>query len=150
MLLLLALACDDTTVETVATCPLGVPTLNATTAAPGDEIRVTLSPLTEAWDTAVTIGSVQATVSGLERDNCDDCDDCQDSGGCTACSECTACETTCDDCLETLTFIVPDIAPGTWPVTIINSHGRSDPISLVVTAKKKTKDTGADTGTSTP
>jgi hypothetical protein len=150
MLLFFALACDDSTVDTVATCPLGVPTLSATTAAPGDEIRVTLSPLTESWDTAVTVGSTQATVSGLERDNCDDCDDCRDTGGCTACSECTDCDTTCDDCLETLTFIVPDVAAGSWPVTIINSHGRSDPITLVVTATKKKDTGGADTGTSTP
>lgn len=145
MLLLLAIACEDTTVDTVPTCPLGEPTMSVSSAAPGDEVRLTLSPLTEAWDTAITVGSARATVKSLERDNCDDCDDCRDSGGCTACSECTACETTCGECLESVTFVVPDLAAGTWPVTVINSHGTSVPVSLVVTAKKS-----GDTGTSTP
>lgn len=139
--LLVLLACETTTVTGTAGCSLGIPTLSATSAAVGDTIVVTASPLTETWDTAVTVGAARAEVVAVDRSTCDECDDCKDTGECAICGDCDTCDATCATCVETLSFVVPDVTPGVHPVEIVNRHGRSERVELVVTAA----DTAADT-----
>lgn len=148
--LLLLAACLDETALVTSTCSLGVPVLSTTEAAPGDQVTVTVAPLTAAWDTAITVGPARATVVDLAREGCDTCDTCRATEGCSQCGECSACETDCATCVETVTFLVPEVAAGTWPVEIVNEFGRSERVNLTVTASGDTGDTGdtgpADTG----
>ncbi|MDP2313467.1 MAG: hypothetical protein Q8P41_11220 [Pseudomonadota bacterium] len=129
---LLMVACESTTITSDPTCAIELPTLSTTTAAPGESIVLTTTPLTEVWDTVVTVGSLTAEIVEVDRSTCDDCDDCRDTGGCASCGECDACTTACDTCVETLTFIVPDLAAGEWPVELVNRHGRSESVLLTV------------------
>ncbi len=139
--LLLLLACETLSTPDAPTCALGAPTLSPTSAAPGDIVVITLAPLTEAWDTAVTVGAARATLSGVDRVGCDDCDDCLDTGGCSACDDACddACGSLCDACVETVTFVVPELAAGEYPVVLVNRHGRSADIALTVVAAAEPK-----------
>lgn len=133
MFLLLFVACDTTSLSSGPTCALGVPTLTPASAAPGEQVVLTVEPLTDVWDTAITVGSARATIVDLDRSTCDDCDDCRDTGGCSVCESCDDCAEPCAGCVETVTITVPDIAPGEWPVEVINRHGRSERVTLTVT-----------------
>ena len=134
LVLLLLFACDDTVVTDGAQCTLGKPTLSASSAAPGDQVVLTATPLTEAWDTAITLGSVRAQIVSLDRTECTECDDCRDTGGCAPCDACTDCATSCGVCAETVTFVVPVLDPGDYVLEMVNRNGRSEQISLTVTA----------------
>ncbi len=136
--LLLLAACETTSTSGTATCSLGVPTLAPTSAAPGEQVTMTATPLSEAWDTAVTVGASRATIVDLDRSTCEECDDCRDTGGCSRCGECTDCEETCATCVETVTFVVPELEPGTWTVELVNRYGRSEQVQLTVTAAADT------------
>lgn len=144
-LLLSLLACDDVTVSDPPTCALSAPAASPATAAPGDVVTLTTGPLTEVWDTLLTVGGVRAEVGDVTRAECDDCDTCFTTEGVGACG---ACDSSCATCVETVTFTVPSLAAGTWPVEVANRHGRSPRIDFVVTAPSgDTGDTGAsDTG----
>lgn len=144
MLLLLMFACDDTTTTSGSTCALGVPTISPASAAPGEQVILTSERLTDVWDTVITVGSARATLVDLDRSTCTDCDDCQDTGGCSVCEPCDSCDTVCATCVETVTFTVPSLEPGEWPVEVVNRHGRSERVSLTIVAA------GDDTATSTP
>lgn len=132
--MLAMLACATTTTTPARTCSLDTPTLVPSSAMPGDQVVVTAQPLTEVWDTAVTVGSARAELVEVDRSTCDDCDDCRDTGGCSTCDDCEPCDVACDTCVQSLTFVVPDLAAGEWPVEIVNRHGRSERVLLTVVA----------------
>lgn len=132
--LLLLVACESTTVTTEATCTLDGVSLAPTSAAPGDLVVATTRPLTEVWDTAVTVGAARAELVELDRATCDECDDCRVTEECSSCETCETCEDACAACVETVSFLVPDVAEGEWSVEIVNRHGRSDRVALTVLA----------------
>ncbi|MDP2309483.1 MAG: hypothetical protein Q8P18_25905 [Pseudomonadota bacterium] len=132
--LLLMLACETATSTSYKTCSLNTPALAPASAMPGEQVVLTAQPLTEVWDTAVTVGAARAELVEVDRSTCDDCDDCRDTGGCSSCDDCEDCATPCDTCVQTLTFIVPDLGAGEWPVEIVNRHGRSERVLLTVLA----------------
>ena len=133
--LLLAVACDSTSSSSEdATCALDIPTLAPASAAPGAQVVVTAHPLTDLWDTAVTVGPTRVQPVDLDRSTCDSCDDCRDTGGCSSCDVCDTCDADCEGCVETLTFVVPEVAPGEWPVEVVNRHGRTQAVTLTVLA----------------
>lgn len=139
--LLLLLSCETVSDVYTPACILDRPTLSLTEASPGTSVTVSLSPLTTQWDTAVTVGSTRAEITEFTRDGCSECDICVSSNGCAACGSCESCNDLCASCTETLSFQVPVMEAGTWPVTVINHHGRSTSASLSVVAPA---DTGAD------
>ena len=135
MLLALFLwACDTTTTETTPACTLDMPVLTPTSATPGLSVTVQATPLTTQWDSAVTIGSSRAEILDFNRDGCDECDLCVTANECTVCGDCDSCADLCASCVETITVAVPQIPPGSWPVTVINHHGRSAAATLTVEA----------------
>jgi hypothetical protein len=121
---------------------------------PGAEIVVTGTPLTELRDTRIQVGGVQATALTLTRTGCDTCDDCRDDAGCAPCGLCAGVgldpgvqdtcfgdpiadppvPSSCDSCVETFTFRVPDLPPGPAPVIVFNATGQSPTLTFVVTA----------------
>ena len=141
MLIALLWACEATSTSVTPACTLEMPTLNPTSAYVGTPVVVTATPLTTQWDTAVTIGSSRAEITDFTRDGCSECDVCVTANTCTACGACDSCADLCSTCVESITVTVPALAPGSWPVTLLNHHGRSASATLTVAA---TPDTGTD------
>ncbi len=127
-------ACDTESGTAVATCPLEAPAAAPETAAPGETVTLTTRPLTEAYDTVVTIGPVRAEVVSVDRATCDACDTCRVAAGCSDCGSCDACVTDCATCVETVSVLVPDIAEGPADVVVRNARGASAAGQLTVTA----------------
>lgn len=141
MLALLLFACDTTITSTSQSCEVDLISLTPAQVVPGDTVTLTAVPLTEAWDTAIRVGGLEAEVLTVTREGCDDCDVCQAEQGCTGCKEdCDACDATCDTCVETATFTVPALEAGDHAVLLFNANGGSNPVTLTVTEP----DTGAD------
>ena len=130
--LFLLVACAETTISTSPTCTLDGVELAPTSAAPGEVVIAYTRPLTEVWDTAITVGAARAELVDLDRSTCDACDDCRVTEECSSCEACDSCEDTCASCVESVSFLVPDVAEGDWSVEIVNRHGRSDRAALTV------------------
>jgi hypothetical protein len=125
-------ACTDLSAEAFLQCDLELE-LVPRVGAPGDEISARGGPQTEAYDTAVRVGGVDAEVLGVVR-ACDECDDCRARQGCLACGTCTAqCDETCaTTCQESVSFAVPDLGPGATTLVVVNAWGQSFPLDFEV------------------
>ncbi|MEQ1502662.1 MAG: hypothetical protein ABMB14_10545 [Myxococcota bacterium] len=155
--------CSSTVVEEFETCQIDL-TLTPAEGAPGAEIVATGTPLSEVRDTRVEVGGVAATVSAVVRDGCDTCDSCRSDAGCAPCGLCAglaleaaardACfgdpladppsPSSCDACVESMTFVVPDAPPGLTTVFVVNRNGQSLAIPFeVLPGASTTGDTGA-------
>ena len=77
MLALLLFACDTTITSTSQSCEVDLISLTPAQVVPGDTVTLTAVPLTEAWDTAIRVGGLEAEVLAVTREGCDDCDVCQ-------------------------------------------------------------------------
>lgn len=141
MFWLLVLACTTTSSTVSPHCALDKPVLAPSEAAPGATVVATTGPLTTVYDTQVSVGTASAAVLDVDRSTCDACDTCREAAGCTSCDECTACADDCATCVQTVSFVVPDVAPGATPVTVTNIHAVSPAGTLTVTAAT---DTGGD------
>jgi hypothetical protein len=136
-------ACTTTEVVRPAPCSLAEPTVDPAEATPGETVRVTTHPLTDAYDTVVTVGSGLASVVELDREDCDDCDDCRTEQACTSCTDCDACASECDRCEESVVIVVPEVGNGEQAVLVTNSRGSSPPGTLVVYGVDTARDSGA-------
>jgi hypothetical protein len=117
-----ALRCD-VTVSNIAPQP----------AAQGEAVTVTGTPFTSTYDSAVYVGNARAAVVDVARTGCDTCDSCRSQAGCTECSDCDACDAICaNECVETITFTVPDVAPGMHGLQLFNAHGQTPVMELYV------------------
>jgi len=143
MLWLLLLGCSTDSSSLSLLCELRKPVLAPAEARPGETVVATTGPLTAAFDTAVSVGGTAAKVTALDRTTCDECDTCRDAADCSSCDECTSCATECSTCVETVSFTVPDLAPGATTVTVTNLHAASRAAALTVSAAA---DTGGDSG----
>ncbi len=134
---LLLAACATTDLTTPPTCALDAPVvLDAPVPLlPGVAITVRTSPLTTLADTVVRVGSEQAVVEDVARQDCEACDTCRSDNACTTCgTECAACADVCGSapsdgsaaCVETVRFTVPELAAGTYPVVVQNGVGVSE------------------------
>ncbi|MSQ02988.1 MAG: hypothetical protein EXR71_14055 [Myxococcales bacterium] len=141
MMVFLILACSTSTELVSLHCELPAPLFAPASGASGTEVVATTGPLTELWDTSVRVGSTAATVSAVTRATCDECDSCRASAECTSCDACTDCIVDCSACVETVTFVVPDVAVGPAAVTISNIHGSSARVDFQV-SEADTADTG--------
>jgi hypothetical protein len=149
ILALLTLACTTTTTSEPPVCILDTPVATPASGAPGATVVLTTSPVTAVWDTAVTVGDQRAEIVSVDRTDCDECDSCRESESCTVCGECDACTASCASCVESVSFLVPGVSPGVWPLETINRHGRSPSVSFEVLGTDTGVDTGTDTGTDT-
>ncbi len=102
------------------------------------------SPLTQVYDTVVNFEGTRATVVEVLREDCAACDLCLEAAECLACEACSPCVEQCEPCLQTVTFLVPDLAPGPTTLVITNRFGSSPALPFTV-AEEQSADTG-DTG----
>lgn len=162
--LLWLLGCGTAVLDEFENCSLDA-TLDVAVAAPGDVVVATGGPQFSTFDTAVRVGGLDAEVVEVERTlGCELCDQCRfEAAACTQCGFCPACDEACAvpvadtgatpaappeaGCLETVSFVVPDLPPGTAQVVVVNSFGMSAPTPLeIVGGITSTASTG-ETGT---
>ena len=141
-MLLLLLSCETSSVVYTPMCGLEQPRATATTVQPGELVTLTTRPLTTLWDTAITFGDQRLTPLSLERSECSSCDVCIDESGCATCGEvCESCVELCSLCIETVSIEIPYVSSGTWPLQVVNHHGRSPVLDFTVQAAV---DSGSD------
>ncbi len=122
---LLAAACAPTgSTELHPTCEVDL-TEPSLSGAPGDAVTLAATPLSEAYDTVVIVGGARAEVTDVTRTGCDACDACRAEEDCGSCGECGTCDVLCEACVETTTFVVPDLPPGPATLQIVNRLGQS-------------------------
>jgi hypothetical protein len=120
--------------------------LEPESAGVGDIVTVTGRPMTDIPDTEVLVGGAAAEVLSVDRTDCTVCDACIEAAACSPCGTCDACAVSCEACMETATFAVPEVTPGTQAVVLINAYGSTLPLALEVTAATEPGDTDlADT-----
>jgi len=136
--------CPDQILEVYDVCLLtGDPQPAA--AFPGDVVVLSGGPMSAAFDTLVRVGGVEATIDTIDREGCLDCDSCRAAEDCRTCGECEDCTSECEDCVETLRFVVPDAPPGAAPIVVFNQHGTSAAIPFTVLGESPDTD-DSDTG----
>ena len=144
--LLPLLACEDSSYAVSLRCDVFLSGATPAEARPGESVVLTGTPLTQVWDTAVYVGPTRAELTALDREGCDACDECKEDSDCTDCSDCDACDALCEEeCVETATFVVPELEPGATGIRLINVHGQSEALPFTVLAATDTG--GAETGT---
>ncbi len=128
----MVVGCASAETEIFAQCDLEF-ILVPSVAAPGDSVSARGGPLTEIYDTIVSVGGWTATLSEVARD-CQACDDCRALQDCLPCESCTnTCDETCaTSCTESVTFVVPEFAEANTTVVILNTWGQSLPIDFDV------------------
>lgn len=133
--LLLLTACDVTVVEAYDDCVIALDVPLAPTRA-GEAVTIGATPATATWDTTVRVGGLDATVLSVDRLDeaaCVACDSCRADAGCLACGTCEACDelAACNSCTETVSFEVPALPSGSWPIVVFNLHGGSSDAPLI-------------------
>jgi hypothetical protein len=124
--------CDTSSTSSNSPCDVSLHALTPAEAWVGDRVDLTGRPFTSAYDTAVYVGSARATILELGREGCEACDTCLDEQNCSGCDDCDACDPLCADCVETVSFLVPDQEPGVSSVQLFNRHGESDALELEI------------------
>jgi len=101
-------------------------------ATPGDTVVASGRPLTDSLDTVVRVDGVDAVdVEVVITDSeCDTCDDCRATAACGVCETCGICAEACADCAQSVSFTVPDLAPGPVGVAVFNAFGASPALPL--------------------
>ena len=91
------------------------------------EIVLSATPLSDIWDTYVSIDGTSAEITSLQRLSCGSCDTCRVEQQCDSCEECTECTALCDSsvCFEEMTILTPVLTQSTAQLQIINKYGHS-------------------------
>ncbi|NCG21636.1 MAG: hypothetical protein GWP91_21690 [Rhodobacterales bacterium] len=149
------IGCGGGVVEGFEQCAIDAMPVPAT-GTPGDTIVLKGGPFGESWDNLVQIDGAPAQVQSteqterldsegvvIEANACDRCDNCREREA----GHCNRCEAACLNCVDTLTFTVPDTAPGAHSLQVVNRWGGSDFVAFEVQGLATT--TSGDTGLST-
>jgi hypothetical protein len=153
LLLTALVACNDDSVADVASCDVVLTSLEPAADRVGSDITLTGSPFTAHYDSALFVGGIRAEVSAVDRTSCDACDQCRVDEACNECEDCDACDVACRvDCVETLSFKVPDAPSGEQILLLYNAHGSSNTLLFTVletpdTGETLPSDSGEDSGT---
>ena len=142
---LLLSACSTPTDIFALRCDVMVSDIAPQPAAQGEAVTITGTPFTSTYDSAVYVGAERASVLDVSRTGCDTCDACRAQAGCTECSDCDACDSICaNECVETITFTVPDVEPGVHGLQLFNAHGQTPVMDLYVESTGYPGDDGGD------
>ena len=148
--ILLTLAgCAEEVQEVFYTCVLDIG-FDADPGAvqPGDSVTMRTIPASAAWDTRIRVGGVDATITGVNREDestCLDCDNCRAEQNCLTCGSCDPCNERCAGCtVQETTFIVPQVQGGVWPISVFNRHGSAIDLPMLEVSVA-TPDTSTDT-----
>lgn len=132
---LVALAsCGKSEVPEFHQCLLDA-SLSVEEGPPGTTVVATGGEFSLDYDTSVLVDAVPAEILDVQRINCAFCDGCFASiePPCNACEECEGCAVSCEDCVQTVSFVIPEVPPGEVVLVITNTFGASSPIPFTVT-----------------
>lgn len=98
------------------------------------EIQLYATPLSDTWDTYVSIDGEPASVLSVQRLSCGSCDTCRLEQQCDSCEECSECDALCDIsvCFEELVIKTPVLTQPTAKLQVINKYGHSPVYDLIV------------------
>lgn len=142
-------ACAEETSTTWNPCDVTLVSLAPGSGPTGTQVEAVGTPFTDAWDTAVYVGSARATILSLDRIGCEAWDACVSSTGCNPCDDCDDCDPDRSQCLERVRFSVPDVDPGQVWIQVFNRRGQSNRLGFTVepldedTGPQDTADTGS-------
>jgi hypothetical protein len=145
-------ACAGTTSEQLATCTLQLTVpAEATAGAPAS---FGLTPISDRWDIVAHVAGQPAPVLAAVSTDCEACDACRADNLCGACDSatadgaCAACIDACATCTPTVTLQMPDVAPGAWPIVVVNRYGQSAAavVNLLASPLDESNDSGAPVG----
>lgn len=144
-LLAFGASCSLFTTAATTTTPACVisATLSADHAAVGEMVMITGGPYTDASDTRVLVDGTAAQIT-VDRAQCDACDTCTAGETNCDCGDCSVCVSACSTCLQTVGFIVPNVADGVQSVALIDRHGASEVLYLTVSGGTSDTDTDTD------
>ena len=99
------------------------------------EVELYATPLSDTWDTYVSINGEPVEITSLQRLGCGSCDTCRIEQQCDSCEECTECSALCDTsvCFEEMTILTPVLTENTAKLQIINKYGHSPVYDLTIT-----------------
>lgn len=125
--------CPTTTPSVLEQCELDL-ALDTDQAMVGDTVTAQGRPVTGEIDTAVTVSGLLAEITDVDRvmPECEACDSCRVTADCGVCEECGICDASCAECIEIVSFVIPEVEPGEHAVTVVNSYGVSPPMPITV------------------
>jgi hypothetical protein len=131
-LFFMALSCTEGELTESNSC--GVLLTENPTLQSEHEISLYATPLSDTWDTYVTIDGFEAEVISIQRLGCSSCDTCRLENLCDSCETCDECTALCDTsvCFEELNIYTPILSVGTATLQIINKYGHSPQYELSV------------------
>ena len=119
------ISCDEDIIVEETYCALEITELPALESE--QEQNLYAHPLSEVWDTFLSIDGKQAEIIDINRSGCSTCDTCRIENQCNQCEECTICDTSCieEQCIEVLHFITPTLSEDSATLRLINKYGQS-------------------------
>ena len=131
-ILFVALSCTEGELSESNSC--GVILTQTPTLRSEQEISLYATPLSETWDTYVTIDGLETEVLSIQRLGCSSCDTCRLENFCDSCDTCEECTALCDAsvCFEELNIQTPALSTDTATLQIINKYGHSPLYELSV------------------
>ena len=149
VLLCLLWGCGTTIIDRFEQCSIQG-ALNTEQAVPGDIVVVSGGPFGETWDNVVEVAGFDAeVVASVRAERVDESGEVIEVGACERCDtcriratgHCNRCYQACGNCVETLSFIVPEVEAGSTTVVVVNQAGATSPIPLEIISS-----TASDTG----
>ncbi len=135
-------ACSYSETTTIASCDVTIGGIKPQEAYTGDSAVLSGRLFTDAYDTAVYVGTHRATVLEVNRYECGECDDCLDENSCNPCDDCDTCDPYCKACVELVFFDVPYMNSGETTVRLFNRHGESNWLDFIVREEVSISETG--------
>ena len=126
-------ACDSSEIVVSDKCTVEIEQISPTPLIAGQQATMTAKPMSEPWDSRISIGQSSVLAASLERIGCEECDSCRARYNCLDCFDCDSCDVLCQDtCSEQLTFQVPNALEGDFQLYLVNRFGQSQPLSISV------------------
>ncbi len=139
-----ATGCSAQLVDSFDACEIAL-YVSPPAGAPGDVINVLGGPQSTVYDTLLQIDGTPAEIVDLTRSlDCVGCDSCREET-----LSCGGCADPCATCVETVSFVTPDISPGVKLLILTNGYGSSTPFEFTVLEATPT-DTGAAASSARP
>lgn len=124
-------------------CTIQVREVEPNPLVAGQTATLIATPMSEAWDSRISIAQESVLANQLERIGCESCDSCKMRYECNDCFDCDSCDYLCkSNCVEKLTFTVPDSISGAHPLYLSNRFGQSEPYAVEV--ESSIVDTGSN------
>ena len=126
-------ACESSEIVVSDKCTVEIEQISPSPIIAGQQATLVATPMSEPWDSRISIGQHSILAETLERIGCDECDSCRAQYECLDCFDCDNCDLLCKNtCTEQLSFQVPNALEGDFQLYLINRFGQSEPYNISV------------------